>query len=286
MTNDRSVILNSTPNAFTLICFAICLALIALAIIGVIVYVHRNNELMKSTLKNQNHKEFKEFKNALEDMNSGLIDNVIKVLRDPNTDASTLIYESSDERSRHIRNQKELLTTFNKLRDLIKEDLSEAIKATDATRSAIYLFHNGTKSTQGISFLKTSCVGEKIVVGSGIQEKMIEHTNLPINLFDEMFDKLMANGKYIIINNDETMGTPKAKFISNPKKIRYSIAVCIYDNSNNVLGFVLSEYDHAYTKAECDAECDKLLEFSKKIAPILSFSEYADTALKNTDVGM
>ena len=281
----EKIVLNSTPNTFTLICFAICLSLIALAIIGVIVYVHRNNELMKTTLKSQNHTEFEEFKDTLTNMNNGLIDNVVKVLRDPTIDTNMLTYEMSDARSMHIKNQRDLLNIFDKLRKLIKEDLNNTITNTNAVRTGIYLFHNGTKSLQGLEFLKTSCIAEKIVVGSGIKERMIEHTNLPINLFDDMFDKLVSTGRYIIMNDEETMQTERSKFISN-SKIRYSLAVCIYDNSNNILGFILSEYDHAYTKQVSDAEYKKLFEFAKKIAPVLSFSEYADTALKNTDMDL
>ena len=98
-----------------------------------------------------------------------------------------------------------------------------------------------------------------------------------------MLEKLIENGKYIIINDEETMATAKSKFISN-HKIRYSTAISIYDRTNNILGFVLAEFDHGYVKAQVDAESAELKKFADKISPLLSFSEYADLTIRNTSI--
>ena len=273
MDNQSTINFNPSPNLFTLICFTILIFLVALAVLGVIVYVHRNNELMKATLKNQNHKEFESFKDTIQKMNSGLVNNVIEILRDKDT-------KPVEPKNGVKYTQQELLNTFSRLRDLIKGDLSDVIKTTKACRVALYLFHNGTKSTQGISFVKVSCIGEKIIVGSGIKERIIDHSALPINLFDDMINKLIENGKYIIINDSDVAQTNKAKFISN-YRIRYVILTCLYDNNNNILGFVLGEFDHAYNKAISDKETEELKIFATKISPLLSFSEYAEVTLRN-----
>ena len=275
MDNQSTIDFNPSPNLFTLLCFTILIFLVALAVLGVIVYVHRNNELMKTILKNQNHKEFESFRDTIKDMNSGLVNNIIEILRDKETNKQHI-----EPKNGVNYTQQELLNTFSRLRNLIKEDLSGAINTTKACRIALYLFHNGTKSTQGISFVKVSWIGEKIVVGSGIKERIIDHSALPINLFDDMINKLIENGKYIIINDSDVAQTNKAKFISN-YRIRYVILTCLYDNNNNVLGFVLGEFDHAYTKALSDKETEELQVFAAKISPLLSFSEYAEITLKN-----
>jgi hypothetical protein len=94
--------------------------------------------------------------------------------------------------------------------------------------------------------------------------------------------KKMDNGKYIVMNDEETMQTARSQFISS-SKIRYSYMVSIYDYTNNMLGFVLAEYDHVYTKNESDKEYAALRELADKIAPILSFSEYSKLTLSTLD---
>lgn len=263
-----------SSHTFTLICFIISILLIILAVVAVIVYVHKNNELMKKTLKEQNNKTFESFRDTIQNINTGLADTVIDALRD-----STHIPMTKAEEEKY--NREELLNTFARIRDVIKDDLYSAMKSTNACRTALYLFHNGVKSTNGIHLLKVSCIGEKTLIGSGIQEQILNHSNMPINLFDNMFEKLTEHGKYIIINDDETMNSARGKFIS-AAKIRYAIATAIYDNSNRILGFILAEFDHNYTKNISDAEFNELKKLSDKIAPILSFSEYADLTLQNT----
>lgn len=268
-----------SPQTFTLVCFAILLFLIALAVLGVILYVHKNNNIMKETIKEQNHTEFESFKSTIVNMNRGLVDSVVDILKDQDSG-----YKKPKNKAEEAKiNQEELLNTFARLRDIIKEDLYATMKSTSACRTALYLFHNGTRSTQGISFLKISCIGEKVVIGSGIKEQILNHASMPINLFDNMFEKLMENGKYIIMNDEETMASSRSKFIS-ATKIRYSIASAIYDHSNNILGFILAEFDHPYDKNTSDVETVDLKAFADKIAPLLSFSEYADLTLQNTTI--
>ena len=251
------------------------LLIIAIAIIALIYYVKRNNKIMRELLKKQNHEEFQEFKNTIANMNKGLVDEIVDIFKDDDMHLNN--------QEKHTDHQRELLNTFSKLRNVIKEDLYTTMNTTCASRTALYLFHNGTRSSQGISFIKISCIGERTLIGSGVKEQILNHSNMPVNIFDNMYEKLIENGRYVIINNPETMQTSRSQFIS-ASKIHYSQAIGIYDSSNNILGFVLAEFDHSYTKAVSDSEYAVLKDFSKKISPILSFSEYADLTLKaNSD---
>ena len=99
-------------------------------------------------------------------------------------------------------------------------------------------------------------------------------------ILDNMIENLVDNGKYIVMNDEETMQTARSQFISS-SKIRYSYMVSIYDYTNNMLGFVLAEY--VYTKNESDKEYAALKELADKIAPILSFSEYSKLTLSTLD---
>lgn len=168
---------------------------------------------------------------------------------------------------------KNLMSIFIKLREAIKENCVSTMNQIGAARIAIYLFHNGVRSTHGISFFKMSCICEKVAIGSGIRERMIEHTNIPINLFDEMVDRLVTYNRYIIMNNDENQETNHKIFIS-ADKIYYTQLITIYDINNNMLGFVAVEMDKPYSKDEADKEKEILDELAKQLVPVLSYSDY------------
>lgn len=168
---------------------------------------------------------------------------------------------------------KNLMSIFIKLREAIKENCISTMNKIGAARIAIYLFHNGIHSTHGIDFFKMSCICEKVAIGSGIRERMMEHTNIPINLFDDMIDKLINNNRYIIINNEVTQETNTKIFIS-ADKINYTQLVSIYDINNNLLGFVAVEMDKHFSKDDADREKEILDELVKQLVPVLSYSDY------------
>jgi len=168
---------------------------------------------------------------------------------------------------------KTFMNTMVKLRTATKENCIAAMNEIDAARIAIYLFHNGTKSTHGMHFFKMSCMCEKVAIGSGVRERMMEHTNIPINLFDEMFEKLNTYNRYIIMNDKNVNDTSHKIFIS-AEKINYVQLIAIYDIDNNMLGFISAEMSTSYSKESADEEKKVLDGLSKQLTPVLSFSEY------------
>ena len=219
---------------------------------------------VEERVKRENQRRMDEFREAVIDSNKSRVNQFAKSFN------STVLKNT---------HQKELIETFSKLRNIIKDDLYTTMDKVQSCRIALYLLHNGQKSSAGISFIKVSCIGERIKIGSGIKEQISNHSNLPINIFDNMLDKLIENGKYLIMNDEETMQTARSQFISS-SKIKYSYAVSIYDTSNNILGFVLAEFDHIYTKNTSEEEYEALKNFCARISPILSFTEYADMTVK------
>lgn len=175
--------------------------------------------------------------------------------------------------------ERTLFDTFIKLRDATKENCMNAMTNTGACRIAVYLLHNGSSSTHGVKFFKMSCICEKVAIGSGIREQSVEHSNIPINLFDTMLDKLIENGRYIIMNDDDIVNSNQRVFVSG-SKIKYSQAVSIFDYSNNILGFVLAEMDHGYDREQALKEKEEIDIFVNQLVPILSFSEYMNTAIE------
>ena len=181
--------------------------------------------------------------------------------------------QNSNNTKEKVTTEKNLMNIFVKLRNSIRENCVTAMTSIGAARIAIYLFHNGTRSSHGVSFFKMSCICEKVAVGSGVRERMMEHTNIPINLFDEMIEKLINYDRYIIINDENAQESNHKIFIS-ADKISYVQLVTIYDINNNMLGFVSAEMDKDYSKDDVDAEKKVLDELVKQLVPVLSYSDY------------
>ena len=248
-------------------CFIVlAIAIVALAV-AVFFYIKYTNKKMLSQFK----KEKEDLKESLEASHENMLRNISSFFE---TGDSNILSREAMYKKHH----EELLNTFQKLGLIIKDDLAKTMSDTGACRVALYLLHNGQRSSLGIDFVKVSCVGEKILIGSGVKEQIINHSNLPLNIFDNMLEKLIENGRYIVMNDSETMATARAQFISSPK-IKYAQEVAIYDSGNNILGFILAEYDHIYNKPISDTEFAAIKELAIRIAPILSFSDYIELTL-------
>ena len=198
---------------------------IVLLLIAVFIIVS-NKKLMEDFTTNISY-DYSNYKDQLKEQNDTLTKQLLSQISNNNT--------SGNDTKENAITGKNLINIFVKLRQATKENCVTAMNKIGAVRIAIYLFHNGTHSTHGINFVKMSCICEKVVVGSGIREQMIDHTNIPINLFDEMIDKLITYNRYIIMNNEETQETNHKMFISADKisrglmsrvaRLRGSIAV-------------------------------------------------------------
>ena len=243
--------------------FISLLSILVASIILIILFISYYNKSLIDKHAMSINDDYDKYKNELKNQNDILNKQILKQLSEINIDSS---------KSNNV-NGKNLVDIFIKLRGAIKENCISAMSKIGAARIAIYLFHNGTHSTNGISFLKMSCICEKVSIGSGIRERMVELTNIPINLFDDMIDKLITYNRYIIMNNDETQETNHKIFIS-ADKIYYTQLVTIYDINNNILGFVAVEMDRPYSKDEADKEKEILDDLVKQLVPVLSYSDY------------
>lgn len=209
-----------------------------------------------------------EYKKQIQEQNNALVEKLIKASNERN------------EVMNYPHLERNLLETFVKLRSAIKENCTTIMNDIKAARLAIYLFHNGTFSTHGISFFKMSCICEKVAIGSGVRERLIEHSNIPINLFDEVIDKLISIGRYIVMN-DENLGSSNHKIFLSSSKVHYSQLVGIYDNNNNIVGFVCAEMEHPYMKEKALEEKAHLDELVSMLVPILAYSDYVNTTVES-----
>lgn len=235
------------------------LLFIILVIILLVICINKLNESNKKFL-NSVTASMDQYKKELQDENAVFVKQVMEQVDQG--------LQSSDK-----KNEKELFNVFLKLRGAIKENCDITMNKVGAARLAVYLLHNGTYSTHGISFFKMSCICEKVAVGSGVRERMIEHTNIPINLLDSMIDTLIENNRYIVMN-DNTLDNTNHKIFVSSSKINYTQLIAIYDINNNMLGFIAAEMDKTYSKDSADAEREYLSELAKQLTPVLSYSDY------------
>jgi hypothetical protein len=225
---------------------------------------------MENNHYNAMQEQYADFKKHIENQNKAFTESITKTIADQQQSLSNY---------QHL--EKNLFNTFIKLRSAIKENCTATMNDINASRLAIYLFHNGTCSTHGISFFKMSCICEKVAIGSGIRERLIDHSNIPINLFDAMIDKLITNGRYVIMN-DENLDTSSHKIFISSDKIKYAQCTAIFDNNNNILGFVLAEMDHPYDRKTALDENEKMMNLVSQLVPILSYSDYVNTTIEAT----
>ncbi len=247
----------------------ILLSVVVVFLIAAIVIVAIvSRKLFKSFTSSMN-KNYENYKDELKAQNDILLKELIK------QSAINDEQHGNDNGTgdNNTNTEKDLMNIFLKLRGAIRENCVTSMTQIGAARLAIYLLHNGSRSTHGINFFKMSCICEKVAVGSGIRERMIEHTNIPINLFDEMIDKLITNNRYIIMNDYSVQSTNQKIFIS-AQKINYTQLIAIYDINNNMLGFVAAEMDKPYDKNEADKEKKVLDDLVKQLVPVLSYSDY------------
>jgi len=257
-----NVMLTSDNTVLPLIIILVLLIFVMLIILIIMV---TNFKKSISSFNENTLSDFSKYKNELIEQNNVLAKQLLEQQKNS---------EINNGKHKGIGN-KCLVDTFVRISGAIKENCILAMNDISAVRLAIYLFHNGTSSTHGISFLKISCICEKVAIGSGVRERMIEHTNIPINLFDEMIGKMIVNDRYIIINKEDEIQNSNHKMFISSDKITYAQLIPIYDINNNMLGFVEAEMEHVYSKDVADKEKSNLNLLVKQLVPILSYSEYA-----------
>ena len=226
-----------------------------------------------------NNKMYNKFQSQLMKNNDDYKDSMTDLI----TKMVNQLLDANDKKQDEAKtNDQDLMNIFIKLRESMQDYCKNAMDIIHADRLAIYLFHNGTHSTHGVKFFKLSCICENVKIGSGVREHSIEHSNVPLNLFDSMVDELLKNGEYIIINNEELKNSNHRIFISSDK-IKYAIAEAIFDKNNVILGFVLIESSKDYNEEIIKEQKQELSKLVYQISPVLIYGDYIDININKTN---
>ena len=164
------------------------IVILAVVLLIFLCVIYSNNR-MYNKFQSQLMKNNDDYKDSMTDLITKMVNQLL---------------DANDKKQNELKtNDQDLMNIFIKLRESMQDYCKNAMDIIHADRLAIYLFHNGTHSTHGVKFFKLSCICENVKIGSGVREHSIEHSNVPLNLFDSMVDELLKNGEYIIINNEE-----------------------------------------------------------------------------------
>ena len=167
---------------------------------------------------------------------------------------------------------REVLKVYHKAGSELKILISELSGKIKPNRIGIYLLHNGTNSLSGFPFLKVSCVCE--FTKNPRYSKTKNHINIPVGIVSDFLNILISNISlfpgcpwFSDINKDPV-------FVRLIGKLDNYICHAILSVQGSVLlGFVLIEFDNR-TAFNVSEQLGLVGELTKKLAPILEFSEY------------
>ena len=111
--------------------------------------------------------------------------------------------------------QENLMNVFLRINNSLKHTCRELLNEIDSDRVAFYLFHNGTHSTRGVPFLKTSCICEFSKSGYNAYHLIQEHKDLPISFLGSLVSDLVEKREFVIYKNDTIMDAFISRIILN-----------------------------------------------------------------------
>lgn len=138
--------------------------------------------------------------------------------------------------------QESLMNVFLRINNSLKHTCRELLNEIDSDRVAFYLFHNGTHSTRGVPFLKTSCICEFSRSGYNAYHLIQEHKDLPISFLGSLVSDLVEKQEFVIYKNDTIMDAFISRIILNEED-KTCLFCGIFDpDSGEILGFITAEY--------------------------------------------
>jgi hypothetical protein len=110
--------------------------------------------------------------------------------------------------------------------------------------------------------------------GTLVARKVVHHQGLPLASFDKSISYLVSNQVGYILDNDADDRFPDIKNILNTAGVMAAGFLALYDDDNNMLGIIVSEFADRKTEEEMEAAIDMMREESLKIIPVLDYADY------------
>lgn len=176
-----------------------------------------------------------------------------------------------------VTKEPDIVQIFLDINSGIKSILKDISEELDTARAAVYVFHNGVYSSHGLPFFKISCVCEVIKKNCGVVKGINSQTGLPLQMFDNSISYMYKNGKISIGDTDDESNefvhdSPVLIGMLKSNNIKSAVSISIYDNDDNIVGIVLTEFTEVHDKEFMDNIQQKLIKKAPLLSPILEYS--------------
>lgn len=243
---------------------------IFLALFTFIMYSNKKNIDM---MKDESKKQIEVATKQSEEMFSNMMNQYNHVI-------TTLMEQAQQKQIAQIEKKeehKDLVKIFLKINDALKPECTSLQREIDCDRLAIYVFHNGQRSSHGFPFIKTSCISEYLHTGSGLVGEMKNQTGIPLGMLDELIQSLYNNSEFIV-NDPEALKEqdPMSYGFICSQKLNCAILIGVYDDDGEMIGFVLSSFKNILPIEEINLKKRSIIEFTLKIKPVLQLSDFTN----------
>ena len=250
-----SIIDKFGPSVAILAVFIVLLFISILSILKIVNDNNKNNEKNNEMIREQNIKNNEQLRLQQEAL-------VNKIL------------ETSKEQKLTPVKEPNIFETFIKIDGSTKDILERISKNIKSDRLSVYVFHNGSHSSHGLPFFKTTCVSEFIKKNCGINNRAMDHNCLPLSVIDTSLHEIHRNGKLVCHHiKDIKDNFPVLYNMMSEVGIETATGVAIYDKNNRVLGILVAEYitDNSENIEDITKE---LIEETTCLSPVLEYSDF------------
>lgn len=242
----------------------VIIAVFIVVLLAMFAYILRSNQKTNNQLIKQQQK---------------LVDTLLENKKDEED-----IKENSSQHTTVIK-EPDIVQVFLDINSSIKEILKDISDKINASRIAVYVFHNGVYSSHGLPFFKTSCVCEVIKKNCGVSKSINLHSGLPLQMFDSNISYVYKNGKMTIIDVDDednelVHDAPVLVGMLKNNNIKSATGIAVYDHDNNILGILLTEFTELQDKEFLTHIENVLIEKAPLLSPILEYSGIYNTTNK------
>lgn len=242
----------------------VIIAVFIVVLLAMFAYILRSNQKTNNQLIKQQQK---------------LVDTLLENKKDEED-----IKENSSQHTTVIK-EPDIVQVFLDINSSIKEILKDISDKINASRIAVYVFHNGVYSSHGLPFFKTSCVCEVIKKNCGVSKSINLHSGLPLQMFDNNISYVYKNGKMTIIDVDDednelVHDAPVLVGMLKNNNIKSATGIAVYDHDNNILGILLTEFTELQDKEFLTHIENVLIEKAPLLSPILEYSGIYNTTNK------
>lgn len=242
----------------------VIIAVFIVVLLTMFTYILRSNQKTNNQLIKQQQK---------------LVDTLLENKKDEED-----IKENSSQHTTVIK-EPDIVQVFLDINSSIKEILKDISDKINASRIAVYVFHNGVYSSHGLPFFKTSCVCEVIKKNCGVSKSINLHSGLPLQMFDNNISYVYKNGKMTIIDVDDednelVHDAPVLVGMLKNNNIKSATGIAVYDHDNNILGILLTEFTELQDKEFLTHIENVLIEKAPLLSPILEYSGIYNTTNK------